>query len=216
MAGLELPEEFLSREWTEKDAGSSGTGTKNPSIKMIFGKSSGRIVSIAQQFHFTGKAVHSFSDFSRKVDGGPDTGSYGFPPCAGNQVIRMRDDLLFSACRYAVPGRQSQECAFIGREARARMALNDPGEFFGETPAPQEICSFLGMMYRVGIAPADIVEHRTCQYQIQIDIRIFYGIFQCAIRYRPAVGDNLLTASGIPQYLLVMLLFPVRHDQGIF
>ncbi len=84
----------------------------------------------------------------------------------------MSDDLLFGAGRYAVAGRNSQECAFIGSETCTGMALNHPGQFFRKSHVTEKIGSHLGMMYCMRFAPAYIMKHRTRKYEIHINIRI--------------------------------------------
>jgi hypothetical protein len=113
----------------------------------------------AQQFNFAGEAVHPFPCFLREMNGRSDTLFYGGPVATGYQVVCMRNYLLFRGFRDTVPGRESKKRTFIGRKAGPGMAFHDPGQFFRTPQLPEEIRSFLGMVYRMGPAPADIVKH---------------------------------------------------------
>jgi hypothetical protein len=61
------------------------------------------------------------------------------------------------------------------------------------------------MQDRVTRPSPDIVEHRTCSYQIHPNKGISLRVFQCNITYGPAVSYNLFAASCFTQLLLIVV-----------
>jgi hypothetical protein len=155
-------------------------------------------LSITEQFHFLRKPVHPLPGLSRKMDGSSDALVNGHAGRAGDEVVRVRDDLLLDRPGHAVAGMEAEEGAFIRGQAGPGMALNDAGDRFGKAHGTKEIGTLLGMADRMGFAPADVVEQGTGLYKRIVNVRVPGCIFTSAVPDGPAVEDHLLTAPGVP------------------
>ena len=170
---------------------------------------------IAQQIYLAREAVHPDPCFPGEVD----RISKGLVDCdqplARNQVVGVRDDLLFGCGGDAVAGPQAQQRALVRREAGAGVAFHNTGEILRKALLPQEIRSALGMADVMGPAPPDIMEHCTLLHEKKIDIGIPGCIPAGAVPDRPAMPDDFPAAPGIVQQFLASFLHRFRHGQAI-
>jgi hypothetical protein len=148
------------------------------------------------------------------MDCGPDALVDRYPFFAGNQVIGMRDDLLFRCPGNTIAGIQPQQRAFVRGETGPGMAFHDTGKVFAKTPFAYEICPALGMTDIMGQAPADIMEHRTPFNTGKIDIGIMFCISAGTVPYCPAVGNDFCAAPGVFQQVFAGYFLFFRHGQA--
>jgi len=137
-----------------------------------------------------------------------------YPFFPGDQVVGVRDDLLFHCTGHAVAGRKSQNRAFVRGKAGPGMTFYDPGNLFTKTHRTYEISPTLRMADIMGPAPADIVENRTQFHEMKIDFRVMCCIPTGTVPYCPAVGDYLCAAPGITQQILACFFLFFRHGQA--
>jgi hypothetical protein len=136
------------------------------------------------------------------------------PPAAGNQVVCVRNNLLFRCPGYTGAGGESKERAFVGSEPGPGVAFNDPGDPFAKAQGSDDIGPALGMPDVMGAAPADVMEHRTLFHKMKINKGIVYRILAGTVPDCPAMADDPVAAPGIKQQVLAG--FCIRHDQAIF
>jgi hypothetical protein len=135
---------------------------------------------------------------------------------SGNQVVGVRDNLLFHGTGHAVAGEESQERAFVSSEAGPGMAFHDPGKVLAKTHRSDKVCPALGMADIVGTAPAYIVEHRARCDKVKMYAGIPCRIPAGTVPHCPAVGDNFWAAAGIPQQVFAGFFLCIRHGQATF
>ena len=82
---------------------------------------------VAQQLHFARKPVHPFLRFFWEVNCGSDALMNCNPFFSGDQVVGVRDDLLFGCPGHAVAGKESEERAFVSSEPGPCVAFDDAG-----------------------------------------------------------------------------------------
>jgi hypothetical protein len=171
-------------------------------------------VLITQQLDLIGKPLHPLPCFPREVEYRPDTLLDGHPFFPGDQVVGVRDDLLFRRAGHAVAGRQSQERTFVGSKTRPGVAFHDTGNVLTQTSRADYIGPALGVADIMGPAPADIVEPGALFNEMKIDIGIVCCIIAGTVPHCPAMGNDFCAAPGIAQQVFAFFSRWIRHGQA--
>jgi hypothetical protein len=128
----------------------------------------------------------------------------------------MGDHFFFGRPWHAVTGGQSEKGAFVSSEAGSGMTFHDPCNPFAKPQEPDHVSAALGMVYRMGSAPADIVEHRAMFDQGKIEIGVLCSILAGTVPDCRTMGNNFPAAAGIPQQILTCFLsISRRHGRAI-